>query len=73
MLGVTQRHAMRKARARASLEASLALSERLGARLWSEKAQAEIASIGGRTPVGDVLTSTEQRVQGTVALTCLVY
>jgi DNA-binding CsgD family transcriptional regulator len=67
VLGVTQRHAMRKARARASLEASLALFERLGARLWSEKAQAELASIGGRTPAGDVLTSTEGRVAALVA------
>lgn len=66
-LGVTQRHAMRKARARSSLEASLALFERLGARLWSEKARGELASIGGRTPAGDALTSTERRVAALVA------
>jgi DNA-binding NarL/FixJ family response regulator len=67
VLGVIQRHAMRKTRARESLEASQALFERLGARIWSDKAKAELASIGGRTPAGDALTSTEQRVATLVA------
>jgi len=67
VLGITQRHAMKKARARASLEASLALFEDLGARLWSDKTKAELASIGGRTPAGDTLTSTERRVAALVA------
>lgn len=67
VLGVIQRHAMRKSRARESLEASLAMFEGLGARLWSQRAKAELASIGGRTTTGDALTSTEQRVATLVA------
>jgi DNA-binding CsgD family transcriptional regulator len=67
VLGRTQRHALRKTHARSSLEAAVVLFDELGARLWSEMAKAELASIGGRMPAGDALTSTEQRVAALVA------
>ena len=48
VLGTVRRHAKQKRLAREALEESLAIFERLGARLWSEKARAELSSIGGR-------------------------
>jgi DNA-binding NarL/FixJ family response regulator len=56
-----------KRAARASLEAALASFEQLGARLWAEKARAELKRIGGRAPGGDALTATEWRVAELVA------
>ena len=36
--------------------------EELGARLWAEKARAELRRISGRAPASDELTETERRV-----------
>src|SRR5206468_5713197 len=61
-LGTAQRHALRKAAARRSLDAALRGFERLGAALWATRARQELASIGGHAPAGDELTPTERRV-----------
>jgi DNA-binding CsgD family transcriptional regulator len=63
VLGATQRRAKRRAQARTSLKAALAVFEELGATLWAHRARAEIARLGGR-PAGDrdELTETERRI-----------
>ena len=66
-LGQTQRRARQKRLARESLERALALFERLGARLWAEKARDELARVGGRAPVAGALTPSERRVAELVA------
>ena len=48
VLGATRRRARMKRPAREALEQALAIFEELGARLWAEKARAELARIGGR-------------------------
>ena len=40
----------------------------LGARLWAEKARAELKRISGRTPASEALTETERRVAELAAL-----
>lgn len=65
-LGQVQRRGRQKRAAREPLEAALAVFEELGARLWAEKARAELARIGGRAPAGG-LTATEQRIADLVA------
>jgi ATP/maltotriose-dependent transcriptional regulator MalT len=67
VLGLTQRRAKQKRPARESLEAALAIFEELGARLWAEKARAELQRIGGRAPAPGELTPSEQRVAALVA------
>ena len=64
--GAVQRRAKRRRDARATLGDALAAFERLGARLWAEKARSELARIGGRTPSRDDLTRTEARVAALV-------
>lgn len=66
VLGQAQRRGKQKRAARESLEAALAVFEELGARLWAERARAELARIGGRAPAGG-LTATEQRIAELVA------
>jgi DNA-binding CsgD family transcriptional regulator len=66
-LGETQRRNKQKRSARETLREALAIFERLGARLWAEKARAELARIGGRTPYKGELTPTERRVAELVA------
>jgi DNA-binding CsgD family transcriptional regulator len=66
-LGSAQRRAKQRAAARQSLEQALAVFERLGARLWSERTRGELARMGGRTPAPDALSATEQRVAALVA------
>ena len=62
-LGSVQRRAKRRAEARATLEAALAVFEELGAALWAERARAEIARLGGRRVRDrDELTETERRI-----------
>ncbi len=61
-LGVVRRQAQQKRAARENLEQALALFEELGARLWADKARAELRRIGGRAPTSDDLTETERRV-----------
>jgi DNA-binding CsgD family transcriptional regulator len=66
-LGATQRRAKKRGAARATLEQALAVFEGLGARLWADKARAELARIGGRTPAGRDLTEAETRIAALVA------
>ena len=53
--------------AREALEQALAIFEELGARLWAEKARAELARIGGRPPATGELTPTERRIAALAA------
>ena len=52
----------RSSAARGALEQALAIFEELGARLWAEKARAELARISGRAPASEELTEAERRV-----------
>ena len=61
-LGTVRRQAQQKKAAREALEQALAIFEELGARLWAEKARAELRRISGRAPASDELTETERRV-----------
>jgi DNA-binding CsgD family transcriptional regulator len=66
--GLVERRARRRAAARESLEAALALFEGLGARLWDGRARAELGRVGGRAPASEgELTATERRVAELVA------
>ena len=66
-LGVTRRRARMKRPAREALEQALALFDQLGARLWVDKARAELARISGRpAPTGE-LTETERRIAALAA------
>jgi tetratricopeptide (TPR) repeat protein len=67
VLGTIQRRARKKRAARESLERALAVFEELGAVLWSERARAELARIGGRAPSPGALTPTEKRVATLIA------
>jgi len=67
LLGTTQRRARHRLAARESLEASLAVLESLGAKLWTESARAELARIGGRHAIGNELTPSERKVATLVA------
>ena len=66
VLGAVQRRAKRKAAARSALEESLAIAQRIGARLWVERARAELQRVGGRSR-SHGLTPTETRVAALVA------
>jgi DNA-binding CsgD family transcriptional regulator len=61
-LGVVRRQAQQKRGAREALEQALAVFDELGARLWAEKARAELRRISGRRAPSEELTETEQRV-----------
>lgn len=61
-LGSAYRRAGQRRNARATLEEALELFDRIGARIWADRARAELGRIGGRSPVGDELTPTERRV-----------
>jgi DNA-binding CsgD family transcriptional regulator len=65
--GTIQRRARKKRAARESLQAALAVFDSLGARLWSDKARAELTRIGGRALGPGALTPTEERVASLVA------
>jgi DNA-binding CsgD family transcriptional regulator len=66
-LGSLQRRARQKRPARGSLGAALATFEQLGARLWVEKARAELAQLGGRRFQDGRLTAAEHRIASLVA------
>jgi DNA-binding CsgD family transcriptional regulator/tetratricopeptide (TPR) repeat protein len=66
VLGSIHRRAKRKAAARGALDEALADLEAIGARLWADRARAELARIGGRARSGG-LTPTEERVADLVA------
>jgi DNA-binding CsgD family transcriptional regulator len=61
-LGTVQRRAQHKRVARETLEQAIGIFDRLGARLWSEKARSELRRIGGRTASEDQLSETERRI-----------
>ena len=61
-LGSARRQAKQKRLAREALEQALARFEELGARLWAERARAELRRISGRRPGAAGLTETEERV-----------
>jgi DNA-binding CsgD family transcriptional regulator len=65
--GSALRRARRKAAARIELEAAAAGFDAAGARVWAERARAELAGVGGRPPASGALTATERRVAGLVA------
>jgi len=66
-LGATRRRARIKRPAREAFEQALAIFEQLGARLWADKARAELARISGRpAPTGE-LTETERRIAALAA------
>jgi len=65
--GAVHRRAKHKRAARDSLEAGLAIFDRMGARGWAERARAELARVGGRAPSAGALTPTERRVAELVA------
>ena len=67
-LGTVRRQNQQKKAAREALEQALALFDTLGARLWAEKARAELKRISGRTPASEALTETERRVAELAAL-----
>jgi DNA-binding CsgD family transcriptional regulator len=66
VLGTLHRRAKHKAAARAALEQAVEILDGMGARLWAERARAELGRIGGRA-AADGLTPTEQRVAELVA------
>ena len=61
-LGVVRRQGQQRTAAREALEGALAVFDELGARLWAEKARAELRRISGRRPASEELTETEHRV-----------
>jgi DNA-binding CsgD family transcriptional regulator/DNA polymerase III delta prime subunit len=62
-LGSARRQAKQKRAARDTLEEALAIFDQLGARLWAEKARAELKRISGRRRASDEeLTEMEERV-----------
>lgn len=61
-LGTVRRRAQRKRAARESLERAVEIFERLGARVWCEKARSELRHIGGRTASDAQLSETERRI-----------
>ncbi|HVC76012.1 MAG TPA: AAA family ATPase [Candidatus Micrarchaeaceae archaeon] len=67
-LGAIQRRARQRAAARGSLEQAAEIFESLPAPLWTARARAEIARVGGRPPSDrDELTEAERRVAELVA------
>jgi DNA-binding CsgD family transcriptional regulator len=61
-LGTAHRHARRNRDARAALEEAAGVFETTGARIWHEKATAELTRISGRRPRVEGLTPAELRV-----------
>ena len=66
-LGATRRRARMKRPARDALEQALAIFEQLGARLWADRARAELARISGRPAASGELTETERRIAALAA------
>jgi DNA-binding CsgD family transcriptional regulator len=66
VLGEIQRRAKQRRAARETLTAATAAFDRLGAHLWSKRAEAERARVGGRSTI-EGLTETEARVAALVA------
>jgi DNA-binding NarL/FixJ family response regulator len=60
--GQIERRTKQKSAARESLGRAQEVFDRVGARLWSERARAELARTGARHSAADGLTPTELRV-----------
>jgi DNA-binding CsgD family transcriptional regulator len=60
--GIVERRARRRGAAKESFEQGLEVFGRSGARLWAERAQAELDRVGLRRSAGDELTENERRV-----------
>ena len=67
LLGGVQLRRKERGAARATLAEALALFESAGARLWAERARADLGRISGRAPGPAGLTATERRVAELVA------
>jgi DNA-binding CsgD family transcriptional regulator len=65
--GSALRRTRQKAAARTALEAAAGDFDAIGARVWAERARAELARVGGRPPSSGALTPTERRVAELVA------
>jgi DNA-binding CsgD family transcriptional regulator len=65
--GSVLRRVRQKAAARTALEAAARDFDSIGARVWVERARAELARVGGRPPSAGALTPTERRVAELVA------
>ena len=61
-LGTVQRRSGQKRAARETLDQALRTFERLGARLWAERARGELRRIGGRAASTGQLSETEERI-----------
>lgn len=66
-LGAARRRAKERRSARESLLEARELFAGLGAKMWEQRAEAELARIGGRAPSGGELTPVERRVAELVA------
>lgn len=63
VMGLIERRARRRARARALLDEAAGEFDRLGAKLWAERARAELGRVSGRAPrAARELTPAESRV-----------
>jgi DNA-binding CsgD family transcriptional regulator len=65
--GEIRRRARQKARAREALREAVAIFDKLGARLWAQRARSEMARVAPKRPEGAPLTATEREVVDLVA------
>ena len=65
--GEIRRRGRQKALARDAFTEAVAIFERLGARLWLERARSELARVAQKRPEGSPLTATERQVVELVA------
>jgi DNA-binding CsgD family transcriptional regulator len=65
--GEVERRAKQKSAARESVGGALGIFEELGAKVWAERARAELARTGGRASASDAMTPTERRIAELVA------
>jgi DNA-binding CsgD family transcriptional regulator len=66
-LGAALRRGKRKREAREALNEAAGEFDRIGARIWAERARVELGQIGGRAPSRGELTPSERRVAELVA------
>ena len=69
VFGAVQRRAKRRGHAGELLGQAVAIFEQLGARLWAERARAELTRIGGRTPSRGGLTPAERQIAAALFVT----
>jgi len=61
-LGIVRRRLQRKTDARQTLTEAVEHFDRLGAKIWAERARTELGRIGGRAPTEGELSSTESEI-----------